>query len=320
MVAFNRPCCSPPPSVLESILSVLRDFNPDLIGVEDIPPSVLEDMERKGGIFAETIEQMAKIRVAESKTIEFGHIAQTAMNVSRHEAEVAADSMLQANASQDTHQRLEAVAHLLAAYDYNSALLQWSYLPAEIRKENGLLPPEVAVKLNEDLQAPNESVSIGITLARILQHQRIASIDDQTDVSVFAKIPPRLLEELSEHPEYKAVRSSKPYEEAGRYAKRAFQSGTEMLNWYLYANSQEYASEDIDAQWGMYFRTELLSGRSRVAQWEVRNLRIASHIREAMALIPGERMLVIIGAAHKPFLEAYLSQMLDVKLIQLGEL
>lgn len=315
-----QPSVLQPPSVLEPILSVLKKFNPDLIGVEDIPPSVLEDMERKDGIFAETIEEMGKIRVAESNTIEFGHIAQTLMNVSRQEAEAAADALLQTNVSLDSHKRLEAVAYLLAAYDYNSALLQWSYLPESVHNQNGLLPQKVTARFNQDLQAPHESVSIGITLARMLQHQRIASIDDQTDVSIFAKIPLRFFEALSAHPEYKTVLKSKPYQESIKRAKRAFQSGTEMFNWYLYLNSPQFASGDVEAQWGMYFRTELLFGRSRVAQWEVRNLRIASHIREAMALFSGKRMLVIIGCAHKPFLEAYLSQMLDLKLIQLNDL
>jgi hypothetical protein len=60
--------------------------------------------------------------------------------------------------------------------------------------------------------------------------------------------------------------------------------------------------------------------RSRVAQWEVRNLLIAAHIRQATALHPGERMLVVIGSAHKPFLDRYLRQMLDVRVIQLESL
>lgn len=205
-------------------------------------------------------------------------------------------------------------------YDYNSALLQWSYLPKRFHNQNGLLPCEITTKLNEDLRAPHETVSIGITLARMLQLQRIASIDDQTDVSVYAKIPPRFFEELSEHPEYKSVRSSGHYAESIERAKKAFQSGTEMLNWFRYLNSSQFASEEVAAQWGMYFRTELPFSRSRVAQWEVRNLRMASHIREAMALFPGKRMLVIVGFSHKPFLDAYLHQMLDLELVQLVDL
>lgn len=79
-------------------------------------------------------------------------------------------------------------------------------------------------------------------------------------------------------------------------------------------NSLEYEVRDMELQWNLWFRTKLQSGldRSRMALWEVRNLNISSHIRRATALHPGERLLVIVGASHKPFLETYLNQMVDI--------
>ena len=56
-------------------------------------------------------------------------------------------------------------------------------------------------------------------------------------------------------------------------------------------------------------------GRIRMAGWEVRNLRMVANIREAMAAHPGGRVLVIVGAAHKPWLEAYLGMLPDVRLV-----
>jgi pheromone shutdown protein TraB len=44
----------------------------------------------------------------------------------------------------------------------------------------------------------------------------------------------------------------------------------------------------------------------------VRNLRIAANIRTAAAEFNAKRALVIIGASHKPFLDAYLQAMMDV--------
>ncbi len=38
------------------------------------------------------------------------------------------------------------------------------------------------------------------------------------------------------------------------------------------------------------------------------------------AELPGRRVLVIIGAAHKPFLDAYLGRMLDVRVVGLRSL
>ncbi len=55
-------------------------------------------------------------------------------------------------------------------------------------------------------------------------------------------------------------------------------------------------------------------GRNYVAGWETRNLRMAANIREAMANAPGKRTLVIVGASHKYYLQAYLDQMHDIRL------
>ena len=52
--------------------------------------------------------------------------------------------------------------------------------------------------------------------------------------------------------------------------------------------------------------------RSYVAYWEVRNLRMASNIRKVMMARPGMRILVLVGASHKAYLEACLNQMRDV--------
>ncbi|WP_412514758.1 hypothetical protein [Shewanella indica] len=43
---------------------------------------------------------------------------------------------------------------------------------------------------------------------------------------------------------------------------------------------------------------------------------MSSHIMRVVAANPGGRVLVIVGASHKVFLEQYLANMLGVKLIQ----
>ena len=42
---------------------------------------------------------------------------------------------------------------------------------------------------------------------------------------------------------------------------------------------------------------------------------MAANIRDVLARHPGMRLLVIVGASHKGYLEAYLNQMHDVRLI-----
>jgi hypothetical protein len=309
-------------SVLEPLLAVLQEFEPALIGVENLPPHLLEEMERRGGVYSQTIQEMAQIRVAERNVLEFGHTAQRLLGVSLSEAEAKAAMLLQPPVALDSEIHLQAVAYLLAAYDYTSALLQWSYVPVDVRQHNTLLPAAISDRLSQDLRAPHESIAVGLALAHRLQHQMIASIDDQMDVAIFAQLPSQFFTQLYDHPEYHAMLHSEFFAEASRRAKNATQNGDAMLQYYRYLNSAAYAAAVVRTEWGMYFRTQLPSGmdRSRVAQWEVRNLNIASHIREATALQPGKPMLVIIGAGHKPFLDAYLAQMLDVTTIQLQDI
>jgi hypothetical protein len=61
-------------------------------------------------------------------------------------------------------------------------------------------------------------------------------------------------------------------------------------------------------------------GRQRVAAWEAQNLRMAVAIREATAPIAGGRALLIVGAAHKPFIEAYLRTFTDIELVSVPAL
>ncbi|WP_197065248.1 DUF5694 domain-containing protein [Massilia sp. 9096] len=52
-----------------------------------------------------------------------------------------------------------------------------------------------------------------------------------------------------------------------------------------------------------------------VAGWETRNLRIVANIRETFRERPGARVLSIIGATHKPCLDAWLGQLQGVDIV-----
>lgn len=56
-------------------------------------------------------------------------------------------------------------------------------------------------------------------------------------------------------------------------------------------------------------------GRNYVGYGETRNLRMAANIRDVLTRYPGTRLLTIVGASHKGYLEAYLDQMHDIQLV-----
>ncbi len=304
------------PSLLNNLLSMLEHFKPDLICVESIPPYLLEDMERRNDEFADVINQFAKLR------IEYGHKMQQKLNISRQKAEERSNYLYHMikDESERIEKRTELVQYLLASYDDISALLQWSYLPETFRSKYQKFPEGFCDYLNNELESSNEIISIGISLARKLDLGRIEHVDDHHDKDIFLKIASNLMAELQDNSEYLAAQNDSFYVESQKRLEEATQRG-DLLPYYIYINSSEYGIKDMEHQWNLWFRTKLQSGldRTRMALWEVRNLNIASHIRRATAMHPGKRLLVIIGASHKPFLESYLNQVVDIKLVQLKE-
>ena len=304
-------------SLLDRLLGVLEQFKSDLIGIESIPPSLLEDMERRKDKFGDVIDEFAKLR------IEYGHIMQQKLDITRKKAEDITHSLFPAmrDEPEDFEGRAKLVQLLLACYDDISALLQWSYLPESFRLKYKDLPPNILTHMNKQLASPNEIISIGVTLARRLQLERVEHIDDHHDKDIFQKIAPQLVAELENNSEYLSVQKDTFYRDSQQRLQQAVKNG-DLLPYYAFINSLEYVANDMELQWNLWFRTNLQSGldRSRMALWDVRNLNIASHIRRATVMHPGKRMVVIIGVSHKPFLEAYLNQMAEIKIVQLKDL
>jgi hypothetical protein len=104
-----------------------------------------------------------------------------------------------------------------------------------------------------------------------------------------------------------------PLREAGQHLT----TPAEALATYQMLNRPAIGRVDADGQWlNMINRPSPGDvGRSRVAAWEVRNLRMAANIREVAGFTPGGRVLVITGSAHKPWLDAYLAMMSDVRIV-----
>jgi hypothetical protein len=306
--------------VLDGLLDVLEVYKPDLIGIESLAPIVVRDMVNSGEANSEILKEFGK------RTAEFGRKTRESLNLRWFEAKAKAEELLrdiQTN-KRDTgldQKRKELVLHFLAANDIYSALLQWSYLPKDERSNFEGLDVEILDYFSKHIQSPNENVSIGIALAARLDHQKIFSINDHRDKEDFVKIADALSNELSNNKYIKTQPWKALYEELAEIQNKSYASGN-LLPLYIYLNSEEYVQRDIDSQWQILFEAKLSSGlgQSRIAYWDVRNLGIAANIRRAMALHPGKKMLVVIGASHKGFLDALLAECMDVKVVQLADI
>ncbi len=302
-------------TALDSLLTTLELYEPQAIAVEAMSSEMISSLESESGNGSVIVEAFA------AKQIKQGKIMQHLLNTSRKQAQVIADSLLRVSGAPDIGTHLKQVAYLLTSYDYYSALLQWSYLPEDLRKHNGVFPDSVSTFLSNDLLNTNEITSLALPLAKRLTHQRIFPIDDHYDDLMLLPVNETLSSEVQDHPLFQEVARSGIYSQSDSLLRQA-NIKRNLLPYYLYLNSSDYMSTDIKTQWGLFLRTGLQSGldRFRFTLWEIRNLNIASNILKAAPLAHHTRVLVIIGVAHKPFLDEYLGQMPDVQLVQIRDI
>jgi hypothetical protein len=298
-------------TALDSLLAVLRTFDPGVIAIESLPPETIGRLEATGGNSGIIAEAFAETQ------LKYGHAMQPLLNTSWMEAQATADSLLHAPDSAEADSRSKQVAYLLAGYDYYSALLQWSYLPTENRELSALIPDSIRTALTQDLNSANEIPALAVPLAKSLGHQRLFSVDDHYDDLMLLPISDSLSAELERHPLFPGIANAKVYKQSDRLLEEANAKGN-LLPYYRYLNSPEYMSADMRTQWGFFLRTHLPSGHDtyRFTLWEIRNMLIASNILKIVPPVGACKVLVIIGAAHKPFLDEYMGQMPDVRVVQ----
>ena len=86
------------------------------------------------------------------------------------------------------------------------------------------------------------------------------------------------------------------------------------MDMYRAYNAPEQSMRTYESDFGAALKepSPQAFGRGYVGYWETRNLRMAANIRDMLGARPGVRALVLVGASHKGYLEAYLDQMHDV--------
>jgi hypothetical protein len=190
----------------------------------------------------------------------------------------------------------------------------WRLTPDDRTAEEGVSALLVAA-LNEYDTRKNENHLIASRLAVRLGLERVYPTDDHHGDDVLIARMNNLTAFFSQSWMEQAI--SDPRFLPLREAARNLNTTEQLMQTYRYLNSRAAMQLDSDIQWrNMLERASPnMVGRTRVAEWEARNLRQVAHIREVAAQYPGRRILVITGSAHKAWYEAYLRQMVDVQLV-----
>ena len=302
------------PAHLHSTREQLERFAPTAIAVESLTPDEIALLTEYAG--HDSGADMVIGRFA-SVTIEWGQAMQQALDVNRVVAAQRVESLLE-QALDAPEQRLEIIGYMLAAYEYDSAVLQWSYLSEEQREASGL-PEGAQGAMNRYLESANEIITLALPLAQDLGIQRLIPIDSQFEALRTVSFPQEDLEAVFGHSKLTEMRSSESSLRVREAPQQALDDG-DLLALYQYQNS--YAGQvDYTVEWNAWLRMEHESNldRFRYAMWELRNHRMAEHILNAAAEPEQTRVMVIVGAAHKSYLDRALYPHLSVNLRQFAE-
>lgn len=207
-------------------------------------------------------------------------------------------------------QRRRLAALFLAAGEQGSALVQWLRLPAAERRAE-----EALVARLETLRARrSETYLVAAPLAAQLGLEQLHSMDDQSPGG-----------EIADEKAYAAA-ITRAWENPANSRRRAMDEALQrnigtsdgVLAIYRAYNAPNFGKLVYDSDLGAALAEPSLEryGRGYVGYWETRNLRMAASIRDIFAAAPGMRVLVIVCASHKPYLDAYLDMMHDIRIVE----
>jgi len=307
------------PEMLDRLLAVLQGFRPDAICVETLPGARVRELELRrdaGPLVGQVVDDFGSAHVKLGKRA-CEALATTPEKAAVKVRETLATLRAAGAGSRSPEDRAALALWMLAAYDPASATLQWSYLDPPAKAAQKAVPADLAALLDARVARVDETYAIAARLAHGLGLQTIEPVDDFEDLDAYAAIDAQLDKDLAGNALIAAASKAPVYRDGAARLRECVSIG-DLLPQIALVNSPQYAAEDVDAQWGVFLRTHFPSGadRARLGLWENRNLKIAARIRAVAALHPGGRVLVVYGAAHRPFLEAYLSRTADVEVVE----
>lgn len=296
-------------SILTPLLDRLEKFNPDLIAIEALRGEDIAAMELRPAWNNEALNPYAWSQRA------MGGIAQAELAVDWRMAQTAVVAGVNADESNDS--RTDAILHYLAAYDYFSALLTWYHGSVEFKaafvEKNG----ELADHFEKRMESTNEFYSVAVPLAVKLGHDRLYPVDDHFEGGAMEAAVENLPGGWDSLMAIYGDIQDHPYIVEGNSRFEAAAEAGDVVPYYRWLNLPETGIRDEAFQWDplMIKENDSRIGSIRLAGWEMRNLRIASHLSELMIANPGKRILFIVGSGHKPILDRLFNTMSWIRVV-----
>jgi hypothetical protein len=299
---------------LAPVLCRLGAYKPDIILTEAMPGEQLMGLDAYAAYHGDAGRYGGP-------TLEMAKTAQADLQLTAAQALVQANALCQKGNLAPAERRQLASLFVAAAEPF-SATVQWMRLsPAERRAGDGV-SPALAKRLDRFVGLRSEMASLAARLAADLGLERTYGVGDHaSDVALPADADMKAA--LAADPgQIDLFNHKTPAFRAVPEDTMKLSAAAQVMPVLKWKNSARFAALDADAQWFSMLRSEKLgrAGRQRVAAWEAQNLQMAVAIRTATAPIAGGKALLIVGASHKPFLEAYLRTFADIELVSVPDL
>lgn len=294
-------------SYLSKVLDSLQAKQFDVVAIENMPIELLFDIKsRKEAYWQDLFNSF-------SECIEFGQSYQKSINLSPELAQLRINELHLKTKLSDAD-RLEYINSFICIYDIWSATLHYKEL-----KDKSKLNKDVIDLLNKLSNAKNEINTIALEIARKSKLNQLYYIDNLQDETILLNEFPEFLSEYKSNAETlnELLNQSNFYQRVTTLENEAI-INEDLYPLYQFYNSYEYMSGDFEGQWALWFKTNFKSktDRSRYYLWEMRNLSITTNILRVTASNPEKKILIVIGASHKSFIEKYLKQIQDIELLE----
>jgi hypothetical protein len=291
------------PEDLKPLLDRLAAWKPQAIAIEALAGPQCDFMRRYPDRYHDTVETYCWDPAPAQ--------AATGLEVPAATAE-AKRLLAQWPAVPTAAERRRLAAVFLAGGEQTSALVQWLRLPETERQPGDGLSAALVARLNTLVTRRNEVTLVAAPLAALLGQELVYAMDDHTADM-----------EVADEKAYGAA-ITKAWTNPASDKRKAMDKELEaklgspqgLLAMYRAYNAPGMAKVVFDSDFGAALEepSPQKFGRGYVGYWETRNLRMAANIREVLEVRPGIRALVIVGASHKGYLEAYLHQMHEVRI------
>jgi hypothetical protein len=301
------------PAWLEPLLDRLAAWRPTVITIEGLSGPECDLLRRYERSWPGTADDYC------TRVESVAALGAAATGLDRPAAEAAAEAAVATlGAASPPADRRRAAALFAAAGNLGSAAVQWLRLaPGERRAGDGVDVP-LAQALSDLAVRRNENYLIAATLAARLGLERVYPTDDHLADRLQAEAPPGLEAAMREI--WSGERPPLLREAEAR--QKALAGGDDVLALYRLSNRADFGEASVRGDMGRAFVTPSAAdhGRRYVAWWEVRNLHMVANVRAAIGRAPGGRALVVVGSTHKPYVDAYLALMHEVRLVPAAEI